>query len=624
MKLSRRSVNTSLIASMSVLLTSNGNANISSDVGPAANRDLEHGTPLNEFTYGAVSLSAASVQQAQLEQTHTVLMGLDEEALLRPFRMAAGLPAPGRDLGGWHSSLKTFGPESFGHWMSALSRYYAATGDEATRSKVQEWLELFSATVDSAGSIFRQYKDTSCCMYNKLFCGLEDAYHYAGLVSALGVMERLTTAAIPYMPGRALPQTEPNNGGESYIIPEYQFLAWQWGADTRHLEMAKAYLYDDFFDPLARGENVLSGRHAYSHVNSLCSAAKAYLVLGDEKYLKAAINGLAFVEKQSFATGGWGPGEKFLPRPALDYTDPTTGEKAHEPAIDSLADSLSREPWHFETPCGAHAHLKLTRYLLRITKSSLYGDSMERVMYNTVLGALPLNKFGKAFYQSNYHARARKAYFDGYDNSMEDAWPCCSGTLPQVAADYRISAYFQDTQGIFVNLYIPSTLRWHTGDAHISLMQSGSYPLDEEIQFEVTASKSSLFDIRLRIPSWTREPSVFVNGRKVLLTLQSGTFATIRRQWKTGDTIELRLPRGLDIQPIDAQHPNTVALVCGPLVLFAVSEDTPKVTSERLLSAKQTARGSSEWLVHSDEGPPLRFAPFWTIKDETYFTYLQV
>jgi hypothetical protein len=48
-------------------------------------------------------------------------------------------------------------------------------------------------------------------------------------------------------------------------------------------------------------------------------------VLGDEKYLQAAVNGLAFVEQQSWATGGWGPTESFLPRPAEDYTDSDTG-----------------------------------------------------------------------------------------------------------------------------------------------------------------------------------------------------------------------------------------------------------------------------------------------------------
>lgn len=576
-------------------------------------RSFEHGDPLSEFGYGDVQF-ALGPHQAQLEQTHAILMGLDEDGLFRPFRMAAGLPAPGRDLGGWHSWPDHFGPESFGHWMSALSRYYAATGDAATRAKVERWLELFSATVDPAGSIFKQYKDECGNVYNKLFCGLEDAYHYVGLSQARDVLERMTTAALPYLPGK---------DSEHYIIPEYQFVAWQWGADSRHLQIAQQYLFDDFFAPLARGENVLPGRHAYSHLNSLNSAAKAYLVLGEEKYLKAATNGFGFVEQQSWATGGWGPNEAFLPIPASDYTDPATGEKKHEPALESLGDSVLRTPYHFETPCGAQAHFKLTRYLVRITKDPHYGDSMERLMYNTVLGALPLNQFGKAFYQSNYHAHAQKTYFDGYGNIMPNEWPCCSGTLPQVAVDYRISTYFRDKDGVFVNLYIPSTLRWKQYDADISLVQSGQYPLADEVKFEVTTSQPAEFNVRLRIPAWARAPLIRVNGRPISESVRSGTFASIHRRWHSGDRIELALPRDLELKSVDSQHPDMVALVSGPLVLFAVSDDTPKVTRAQLLAARQKANGSVEWHADSAAGS-LRLTPFWAIKDETYFTYLSV
>jgi hypothetical protein len=243
--------------------------------------------------------------------------------------------------------------------MSALSRYYAATGDAATRAKVARWLELFSATVDSKGSIFKQYEREACNVYNKLLCGLEDAYHYAGLTSALEVLERMTTAAMPYLPERAFEHNESYPVQESYILPEYQFVAWQRGADSRHLQMGQQYLFEDFFTSLARGDNVLPNRHAYSHVNSLCSAAKAYLVLGDEKYLKAAINGMTFVEQQSFATGGWGPNETFLAYPGSEYTDEDTGEKVHDAGMETLADSLVRTTASFETPCGAQAHFNL-------------------------------------------------------------------------------------------------------------------------------------------------------------------------------------------------------------------------------------------------------------------------
>jgi DUF1680 family protein len=595
---------------------------------PKVRRDFEHGDPLRQFDYGDVRF-APGVCQAQLEQTHTALMEMDEDSLLRPFRLAAGLPAPGWDLGGWYSAVPALvpgrapGPETFGQWMSALSRYYAATGDEETQRKVQRLVEGYAKALDPKGTIF-QLGDNPTYHYDKLVCGLEDAYQFAAIKSALDLISTTTDAALPHLTGKAIDQIGPEGekSSESYTVPENQLIAWQRGAGPRHLEMARQYLADSFyFEPLARGENVLPRRHAYSHVNALCSAAKAYLVLGDEKYLKAAVNGLAFVEQQSFATGGWGPMEQFLPRPAVDYKDPKTAEELHYPAIETLGDSVLKERYHFETPCGAYAHFKLTRYLLRITKSPRYGDSMERILYNTVLGALPVNEFGKAFYQSNYHAHAHKAYFDGYDNAIRDEWPCCSGTLPQVAADYHVSAYFQDRDGVFVNLYIPSTLRWEQQGARLSLTQTGSYPLADVVAFEISASKPTRFAIRLRIPAWAETSSVRVNGNQIRDPVRSGTFAVVAREWKSGDRIELEMPRALKLKPVDAQHPDLVALTCGPLVLFALSDDTPQVTREQLLAAQQQSGGGVEWRTETANGP-LRLLPFWAIKDETYFTYL--
>ena len=106
---------------------------------------------------------------------------------------------------------------------------------------------------------------------------------------------------------------------------------------------------------------------------------QAYLVLGDEKYLRAATNGLRMVQEQSYATGGWGPNEAFV-----------------EPAKDCLPRAWGTRS-SFETPCGAYGQFKITRYLLRVTRDSRYGDSMEQVLYSTVAGAKPILPDGTSF-----------------------------------------------------------------------------------------------------------------------------------------------------------------------------------------------------------------------------------
>src|SRR5258707_5872354 len=272
--------------------------------------------------------------------------------------------------------------------MSALARHYAITGDAATRAKVQRLVRGYAATID-APRIFYRHNRSPAYPYDKLVGGLLDARQLAGDETALATLARTTRAAIPYLPPRAMPRNEHAQPGEdfsqhawdeSYTLPENQFQAWRATGERVHLELGRRFLYDEFFGSLARGDNALPGKHAYSHVNALSSAAQAYLSLGNPMYLAAAQQGFEMITAQSFATGGWGPDEHFV-----------------TPGSGALGASLEGQTKSFETPCGAYAHFKLTRHLLRITRDSRYGDSMERVLYNTFLSAIPIQPDRHAF-----------------------------------------------------------------------------------------------------------------------------------------------------------------------------------------------------------------------------------
>ena len=324
---------------------------------------------------------------------------------------------------------------------------------------------------------------------------------------------------------------------------------------------------------------------------------QAYLTLGDAKYLRVARNGFDFLAAQSFATGGWGPDELL-----------------RAPDSDDVNASLTNSHSSFETPCGSYAHFKLTRYLLRVTRESRYGDSMERVMYNTILGAKPLESDGRTFYYADCNFKGRKVY-------SNHRWPCCSGTMPQVAADYGISSYFRNARGVYVNLYIPSSVQWTQDGPRISLTQKSTYPFDSLVQFEMTASKPSKFALNFRIPAWAEGASISVNGKRAPDAAIPGSFAKVQRKWKTGDRVELELPLTKRLEPIDPRHPKTVALLCGPLVLFAIADATPVVTAPQLLAAKKV--GKQDWQVETAAGP-LKMLPFTAISDEQYSTYLVV
>jgi DUF1680 family protein len=95
----------------------------------------------------------------------------------------------------------------------------------------------------------------------------------------------------------------------------------------------------------------------------------------------------------------------------------------------------------------------------------------------------------------------------------------------------------------------------------------------------------------------------------------------LERTWKDGDRIELRLPMEPRLEAIDARHPETVALMRGPLVLFRIGNGGPELTRKQLLSARQVEQ--SVWLADA-VGGGARFVPFSGVGDAAYSTYLRV
>lgn len=574
---------------------------------------------LSLFEYSQVQL-LEGIFRTQFDHNHELFLGLDEDALLKPFRQRAGLPAPGPDMGGWYDNASDFNPadnfhgfiagHSFGQYLSGLARAYAVTGSKPTQEKVQRLVRGYAQTIDPTGKFYVDYR-LPAYTFDKTCCGLIDAHEFAQDPNALKVLWQSTQAVLPYLPEKALSRAEQRarkhrdtsyTWDETYTLPENLFLAYQrGGGDQRYRDLAVRFLEQDYFDPLAEDNNVLPGEHAYSHVNALSSAMQAYLVLGDEKYLRAARNGLRMVEEQSYATGGWGPDEAFV-----------------EPGRGAIAASLDSTHSSFETPCGAYGQFKITRYLLRVTRDSAYGDSMERVLYNTIAGARLIQQDGTSFYYSDYNSReAKKEWY-------KDKWPCCSGTFPQLSADYGISSYYQSGDGVYVNLFLPSRLTWTQGSTRCSLTLKTDYPNAGRIQFDLAMARPENFTVYVRVPGWAGpKTSLAVNGKRVANELTPGKFSALSRVWKDGDRVEFEIEMPLRLEAVDAANPNTVALMRGPVALFAIGNSFPDVTRDQLLGATLSARSSDDWTVHA-RGGTMTLRPFAAIKDGDYRLYQKV
>ncbi|HEV2215064.1 MAG TPA: beta-L-arabinofuranosidase domain-containing protein, partial [Terracidiphilus sp.] len=223
---------------------------------------------LDEFGYGDVTL-ASDAHEAQLTNTHEVLMSLDEDSLLKPFRKMAGMAAPGEDLGGWYTYDPGydyrkhfdvgFAPGcTFGQWVSALARAYAIHGDEKTRARVLRLNRMYAATI--SGSFYEKSRFPAYT-YDKLLLGLLDSHTYVKDPQAMAILAQTTKAAMPHLPGHAVehnvrwrmdkdPNDESWTWDESYTMPENLFLAYRRGAGRKYYDLALAYLDDKaWFDP---------------------------------------------------------------------------------------------------------------------------------------------------------------------------------------------------------------------------------------------------------------------------------------------------------------------------------------------------------------------------------------
>ncbi len=559
---------------------------------------------LEPFDYSGVRLLDGRLK-SQYDAMRDYFFAIPDDDILKGFRSRAGLSAPGEDLGGWYSGEPrrtwwsrgdTF--NTFGQWLSAMARMSKATGDAEMRLKAIHLMTEWARTIEPDGYFFYSRAPWQPhYIYDKTVCGLVDMGLYLGRKDALSHLEKITDWAMSDL-DRA---RKPDTNTEWYTLSENLYRAHALTGNKKYRDFADVWRFTDYWKSFIGPSTLTShGHHAYSHVNTLSGAAMAYQVSGEPEYLaeiKAAYDWLQ--QNQCFATGGYGPDEELV------TPDGELGRR-----LESTSHS-------FETPCGAWAGFKLARYLMMFTGQARYGDWIEKLVYNGLGVALPMAGRGDTFYFSDYRMGGGRKYYH-----QDGRWPCCSGTYPQAVADYHNLIYFRDAAGLYVNLFVPSRVEWMQKDIPVAVEQETGYPEADTTRLTVNSGKATVFDLKFRVPAWAPVVEARVNGAAVDVAAGPGAWAVVRRTWKPGDRIEIRLPLDLRLVPVDKEHPRRVAVMRGPVVL--VRRENPVIIPPAggdLASWLRPAGGNSiEFVV---EGQPHgAFVPFYAVgHDEPYNMY---
>ena len=185
-----------------------------------------------------------------------------------------------------------------------------------------------------------------------------------------------------------------------------------------------------------------------------------------------------------------------------------------------------------ETCATAYAIFWLDE-LMRRESNSLYGDLMERLIFNTLFGAQSPDGRRLRYYTA----------LDGPRHYFETDTYCCPNNYRRAIAALPDLIYYRVEGGLAVNLYTASSTEVGLdGGVTLKLRQETEYPSGSQVAIGVDPSRAARFPLWLRIPTWCPNPKVTINGQPSEPPATSCRFLVLYREWKAGDQVKLDLP----------------------------------------------------------------------------------
>lgn len=590
----------------------------------------------------AFTLSSVRILHPELvkwqELNRAYLHMLDAERLLHTFRLNAGFPSPAQPLGGWEAPGVEIRGHFLGHYLSACALMCQSAGDAALKEKagyiVHELVKCqqklgrgyLSAFPEEFFDRLRDGRRVWVPFYtlHKILAGLIDVYRLCDNREALAAAEGIGqwtarwTAALPREQMQKVLDVE--FGG----MNEALFDLYGLTRNEDYAAAARRFDHARIFDPLAEGRDALTGLHCNTQIPKVIGAARAFEITGEERYRKIA----EFFWRQvtgyrCYCTGGTSNREHWRTPP---------GRLASE-----LSDAT-------QECCCTYNLLRLTRKLFSWTADPRCADYYERAFWNGIAGTM-CPEDGMTMYFVPLASGYWKLYAWPYDSF----W-CCTGSGTESFSKLADSIYFHDDNGIWVNLYLSSEVDWKQKGVRLS--QQTGFPEESTARFTVqTPQSGAQFQLRFRVPHWTRSFRVLLNGKDLPGKPASPGYFVSERRWRTGDVVEVRFPMHVRAEAMP-DDPGLQAFFYGPLVLAGdlgregltpESHRGDKVRNgrEHYLRGKPVpapdlkAIGNPEkWILH-ETGPTLgfrmegqaagiRLLPFYRIDWQRYAVYWRV
>ena len=582
----------------------------------------------------AVRLTGGPLKHAQ-DLNAAYLLKLEPDRMMAYYRKRAGLTPKAEGYGGWDGDGRNLTGHIAGHYLSAVSLMYAATGDVRFKERadylVKEMKEVQDKNGDgylgaleggrekfaevAAGNIRSGSFDLNGLWspwytLHKTFAGLRDAYRYTGNSTALELETKYAAWAESILTKLDAAQTQKMLNTEFGGMNEVLVDLYADTGDKRWLDLSHHFDHHAVLDPLSRREDRLAGLHGNTQVPKLLGVLMRYIYAGDKSDgVAAEFFWDAVVNDHTYATGGHGKDEYFGPPDQLSER------------IDGRTDES----------CNVYNMLKMTRRLFAIHPEIKYADYEERALFNHVLGSMDPED-GRTCYMVPVGQGVRHEYQD-----MLRSFTCCVGSGMENHSLHGDGIYYEAADRLWINLFVPSTANWEA--AGVKVAMETDFPEGESATVKFTAQKPKQFTLFLRRPAWATNGFVVkVNGKPLTNVSQPDTYVELKRVWKTGDTVSVVLPKTLRLEGLP-DNKNVAALMWGPLVLAGdlgperrgapvdpipafVAADRPIGDWLKAVPDKpDTFRSENVGRTLSGEAKEMDFVPFYRLHRRTYALY---
>ncbi|WP_295800139.1 glycoside hydrolase family 127 protein [uncultured Microbulbifer sp.] len=517
---------------------------------------------MEAFPLDQVRLLESPFKHAQ-DTNIQYILAMDPDRLLAPYLKEAGLKPKADNYGNWENT--GLDGHIGGHYITALSLAWAATGNEEVKQRLDYMLDELKRAQDNNGNGYLSGVPGGKAMWNeltegsirsdlftlndkwvplynihKVYAGLRDAYLHADSQQALDMLIALSDWGAKLIAKFSDEQVQlilkSEHGGLNEVYADVAAIT----GDSKYLEVAKRLSHREILNPLQQHQDKLTGLHANTQIPKVIGYKRVGDLAHDQQWQDAAeYFWYEVVEHRTVAIGGNSVREHF--HPTDDFA----------PMIEDVEGP--------ET-CNTYNMLKLTGMLYLSKPDTRYIRYYERALYNHILSSQNPDTGGLV-----YFTPMRPNHYRMYSQPQDAMW-CCVGSGIENHSKYGEMIYAHRGDELFVNLFIPSTLNWE--EKGIQITQENHIPDTENTALTVTGDGE--FSLKLRYPAWVNEGelSIALNGKKIAVQDKPGSYITIQREWKSGDRIEVNLPMHPEAEQLPDKS-DYYALTYGPVVLAA-------------------------------------------------------